>query len=448
MFVKTILMNGRCCINPSYILKRWGKELFFVGLGQALAAIGALVGVRLLTDVLSPSLYGQLALAMTLFTLIQQLLVGPFAGAFTRLYTVAFENNEVPSYLQSIFWLMGQFGLLILAIGAVVVIVMEISGQGNLVLLAVATILFTLIAGINILLDGIQTAARHRIVVAWHQSISIWLRFLGAIFLISLLSASSQVAMAGYAISALFVLASQTYFFKLSISKDINFRALAMRAVRGKWVDKIYTYASPSITWGIFTWAQMTSDRWALQAFTSTQVVGYYSALYQIGYYPIILLSTVISQFISPILFHQVGEATDPVRWRKAKRLVGWLVLASSAGTLTLFGITYLLHKPIFGLLVGDEYRVVSSYLPWLTLSAGLFTIGQITSLLIMTTLNPKRLLLPKIITAVAGVLLNFLGAMWFGLPGIVFASIIFSVAYLVWVVFLTAHHFHVDTYS
>ena len=435
-------MYGRCCINPSFILKHWGKELFFVVLGQALAAVGALVGVRLLTEVLAPTLYGQLALAMTLFTLIQQLLVGPFAGAFTRFYTVAFENNEVPSYLQSIFWLMGRFGLLVLILGAAAVIFMEVSGQGDLVLLTVTTILFTLIAGTNIFLDGIQTAARHRIVVAWHQSISIWLRFLGAVLLISLLSASSQVAMAGYAISALFVLASQAYFFKFSISKDINYQTLAMRPVRGIWVDKINIYASPSIIWGIFTWAQMTSDRWALQAFTSTQVVGYYSALYQIGYYPIILLSTVLSQFISPILFHQVGEATDLVRWEKAKRLVGWLVLASSAGTMSIFGITLLLHKPIFGLLVGDEYRIVSSYLPWLTLSAGLFTIGQMKSLLIMTTLNPKQLLLPKILTAVAGVLLNFLGAMWFGLPGIVFASIIFSASYLAWVSILTTHHF------
>ena len=423
-------------------MRRWGKELFFVGLGQALAAVGALVGVRLLTEALSPTLYGQLALAMTLFTLAQQLLVGPFAGAFTRFYTLALENNEVPSYLQSVFWLIAQFGLLVLMLGAGTAFFLEVSGQEEKVGLAIATALFTVLAGTNIFLDGIQTAARHRMVVAWHQSLSMWLRFLCAVFVISLFSASSQAAMAGYAISALIVLASQAYFFKNSLSKDINLLTLIMGTMKGKWVDKIYIYASPSIMWGIFTWAQITSDRWALQVFSSTQEVGYYSALYQIGYYPIILLSTVVSQFISPILFHQVGEATDPARWRKARRSIDWLVIASLAGTLTLFVFTLLFHEQIFGLLVSDEYRNVSIYLPWLTLAAGIFTMGQMASLLIMTTLNPKQLLPPKILTAVLGVSLNFLGAIWFGLPGVVFASIIFSTSYLVWVSILNIRYF------
>src|SRR5438874_2297495 len=49
-------------------------------------------------------------------------------------------------------------------------------------------------------------------------------------------------------------------------------------------------YAWPFAAWGIFTWMQTASDRWALQG-RGTSEVGFYAALYQLGYYPMTLLS-------------------------------------------------------------------------------------------------------------------------------------------------------------
>jgi hypothetical protein len=40
---------------------------------------------------------------------------------------------------------------------------------------------------------------------------------------------------------------------------------------------------------GLFTWLQLASDRWALNAFTSVADVGGYAVLYRMGYAPFLL---------------------------------------------------------------------------------------------------------------------------------------------------------------
>ena len=67
-------------INSSRF-RRLGHEFFWITLGQAVAVSGALVGVRVLTGLLAPEAYGQLALGMTLATLVNQIVLGPLSNA-------------------------------------------------------------------------------------------------------------------------------------------------------------------------------------------------------------------------------------------------------------------------------------------------------------------------------------------------------------------------------
>ncbi len=414
-----------------------GKEFLIVGFGQAFLALGSLVGVRLLTEVLPPALFGELSLAMTVFTLAQQLVIGPFAGALTRYYVIAQEKEELTSFLQFTFWLAKRIVVAELILGGGVSLVFTLTNQRPVSGLALSTTFFIILFGTNILLDALQTAARRRVVVALHQSASQWLRYLLATEAILLFGASSETAMWGYAASALLVLGSQLWFFSRSLPGQQTFIKLGRFSAPGKWLRMALAYASPSIFWGLFAWAQMTSDRWALDTFASTQDVGFYTALYQLGYYPMILLSSAVTQFVTPYLFKLAGDGTDLARWNSARRRVNWLVLCSLGATAILTAAAYWLHAPIFGILVAEKYRVVSHYLPWMLFASGLFVSGQMASLIVMTKLTPRQLILPKIVTALVGTSLNFIGAFLFGFSGVVFASILFSLLYFLWVVLL-----------
>ena len=71
----------------------------------------------------------------------------------------------------------------------------------------------------------------------------------------------------------------------------------------------------------IFVFAQESVDKWALQWFATTEDVGYYAALYQIGFAPIALFGGLLSQLFLPIYFGRIGDAKDPSRVRRANAL-------------------------------------------------------------------------------------------------------------------------------
>jgi O-antigen/teichoic acid export membrane protein len=410
-------------------INRLGKELLLIGLGQGVAAVGSLVGVRIMTGAVSPTVYGQIALAITFVTLSQQLLVGPLSAALTRFFNFSVERNELPGFLGSSTSLAVRASLMITVFCLAACGYLWLSGNPGTIGLAVFTLVFALLSGINILLDAIQTAARQRAVVAWHQGIGQWLRYLAAVGCVLAAGDHPAAALAGYALSALLVLGSQTYFFQ----RKISFGGLSKVVGDPAWSDRLLRYAMPFTSWGLFTWLQITSDRWALQTFSSTQSVGFYAVLYQLGYYPLMMLTNVFVQFAEPVLFRQAGDGTEVDRVMRAQAntrrlLIGALILTA---VVTLAALIF--HGLVFQLLVAKDYRSVSGLLPIMALSGGLFACGQIASMSQLNRGEPQALRRPKIVMGIAGTLFNLAGAYWFGLLGVVLANVTFSALYFLW---------------
>jgi O-antigen/teichoic acid export membrane protein len=101
------------------------------------------------------------------------------------------------------------------------------------------------------------------------------------------------------------------------------------------------------------------------------------------------------------------------------------------------FFIAMALHQWIFALFVANQFRVVSYLLPWVILAGGLFAVGQILSLKLMSDINTKSMIIPKILTAIIGITCNIYGAKLAGLQGVVAGLIIFSLIYFLWMIYL-----------
>jgi len=418
-------------------IKRLAREFLWVGLGQAAAALGGLAGVSLLTRALAPELYGELALGMTVATLTQQAVLGPVSGALIRFFAPAVEAGQLNAYLKGARYLVTWATFVVLGLGAVLALVLSTTGQVNSIGLMITAFLFSLLSGYSSAMDGVQNAARQRAVVAWHQGIGQWLRFLVALAMIGTLGAFSQAAMLGYAVASAMVLASQTFFFRRKILVLLPASSANESSPVGRWTRQMRAYAWPFALWGVFTWAQMASVRWALQVCGSVSAVGLYAALYQVGCYPVTLLSGFLVQLVSPVLFSRAGDGTDPARMAQSYRLNVLIFQGSLALTALAAVVALLFHQQIFSLFVAPEYRRVSPLLTLMILAGGLFAAGQIAVLSLLSGVNSQALLAPKIVTALLGVLLNFAGAYWLGLNGVVYAVVAVSVAYLVWVLIL-----------
>lgn len=412
--------------------RRLFKESFWIVVGQAMAVLGSLVGVRLLTELLDPAAYGELALGMTVSTLINLIVFGPLGAGVTRFYAPAVERSDLGGYLKAVRRLVlaatGIIALMVLFVGTGLLI----AGRTEWIAITSAALIFAILSGYNSILSGIQNAARQRSVVALNQGMEPWARFLVAAGLIWWLGATSTVTMIGYVIGSVLVLASQYVFFRKIAHKNNG------STNHQNWRGQILKYSWPFGAWGIFVWAQSASDRWALGLFATTQEVGWYAVLFQLGYYPISMATGMAAQLLTPIFYQHAGDGSDSERNAKVNSL-SWRLTGLALGmTGIVFLVAMLFHTQIFQIFVAKEYASVSRLLPWMMLSGGVFAASQTMALNLMSQMKAHTMMAAKITTALLGVAFNFGGAYWYGIEGIVIASLLFSVSYLLWMLMLS----------
>jgi O-antigen/teichoic acid export membrane protein len=404
-----------------------------VALGQGVAVLGAIVAARLLTDVLNPVQYGEVALAATAGSLVTQVSLGPLHQSALRFFGPALEAGELRACLTATWRLAWRAGEVVVLGSVILGVALLLLGYGISAGLAMGALILALVSGYERLLDALQAAGRQRAITAWHQGLAQWLRLAGALALVTWLGASSALVILGYVFATFLVLVSQFAFFRRRWWPVVSMSPVRPEHVE-KWRLHLRTYARPFVMWGGFLWLQQSSDRWALQTFTTTQDVGYYSVLFQLGYAPVILLTGIIVQFVQPIFFSRSGDGSDPVRVTNALRLNERLLLGFLAVTIVGTVLAQLVHRQVFGLLVAADYRSVSWLMPWMLLSGGLFACSEFAALSLLTSLQAMKLRSIRIAGAIAGIGLNITGAYWFGLTGVVCASVSSSMLNLVWI--------------
>jgi O-antigen/teichoic acid export membrane protein len=406
------------------------REGGWIAAGQFIGAFGSIAGVRLLTSVLAPESYGQLTLALTLASLALQVTLGPLVNASERFFTPARETGQTSAFFTGLRRLTLSASALIAAIGIITGVVLFTTGRVEWVPLAAATVLFALTSGCETILDSVQNATRQRKAVALHQAVRFWLRPVLAVELATVLGPTSWVGLLAYCVASIPILCSQFWFLR---------RTLRRLQLSTKWTNarsaverRMLAYAAPLGMWGLFTWMQMWSDRWVLQVFGSSSDVGLYTSVAQLGSYPL-LLGAILSQFAAPLIYAQAGTGADRRRAAAAVRMCELLAVgvAGVAGLLTLTAM--LMHERLFALVVGAQYQSVSVFLPVAVLSGGLFVVGQMLSLVPLVLGDSRSLLLPRIGTAVLALILNIGGAYVFGFSGVLWAGVLVSVSYVVW---------------
>jgi O-antigen/teichoic acid export membrane protein len=404
-------------------------EALWVILGQLAVVLGSLVSVRVLTGLLEPSQYGQLALAVTVVTLANQTLMGGLANAFARYYAIAAAKNDVRGYASDALRLLTIASGLIVLTGLVLCVILLFAKHTGWVAPVLILIPLAVFNGSNACLTAFQNAARQRAVASLHAGMDAWLKIVCAVVVISVSGPSMSSALAGFTVAAALVFASQLAFLRKALGASLP--ALSIRARKPSWLDPMVSYSWPFSTWGIFTWAQQSSDRWALAAFASVASVGQYNVAYQLGYAPISLVTNMCSALLAPVFFSRAGLREDNPRSANVRLHIWITTLVAGGLTILAFVMALLLHKPIFLILVSEPFRESSVYFPWLVLGGGLFATGQMLTMQHMAELKPNTLVGVKILTAIFGCLAAFVGAFHLGIGGVVAAVVFFGAIYI-----------------
>jgi O-antigen/teichoic acid export membrane protein len=422
---------------------RIGKEFTWIILGQAVAFVGSLLLVRILTDNLATAEYGELALVLSFSGVVFQVVMGAINNGISRFYSISMLQNDVLGYLNASYRLVISGTAVVTAATFIVLVLLYAFDSFQWFWLIVATLTLSLITSYNNALNAIQNAARQRIVVAFHTALQSILKLLLVFIVFDVFdSTNSTIIIVSYSIVALVVVFSQSIFLKRLVSNLQEKKSDNLSTTPNDWYGKMIKFSLPFSYWGIFSWAQSISDRWALETFSSIEEVGQFAVVYQVGYGSIIMLNKVATSLISPILYERSGELGQTAKTVKVHKTAWHITYAAILVSLLAWIVVIFSHQDIFKILVAPEYQEVSKYLPWLILAGGLFSSGQVLSIKILSELSSKKLLPIKIITAILAVLLNFLGAAQFGLAGVVGAMVLFSTIYLVWVMVTARNQF------
>lgn len=419
--------------------RRSVREFSWVVFGQASSIILSVMLIRILTEHLNPDEYGVLSLILTLGALTCVIPSAYFLSGIERMYSMAVEKKEEHEYYTAIMKMAKTSGLLSLIILSLIFIVLKVGfpeywewHQG--ILLAS---LFAIISSYSTALTFIFNAARERSLVAFYIFIESVLKIILIFMLVYISVVDVYSILSVYVIGAGITLIMRYHTFMKKISKSFLKRGSASAGV--EWKNKMYQYSKPFVYFQLFTWMHTSSDRWALEMYSSTESAGLLVVLMQVGYMPATIFSGMIITYISPILFNMYGDGKmqNKIEAHNLSIMISYFILLI---TIIATVAAYFLHELVFEILTNEKYHAVSYLLPWVVLSAGLFSIGQMLFTKLNSELRIKEIVKPKIITALAGVFLNVIGAYFFGIKGVVFALTAFSIFYFVWMFYLSKY--------
>jgi O-antigen/teichoic acid export membrane protein len=234
-------------------------------------------------------------------------------------------------------------------------------------------------------------------------------------------------AFAGYAIASALVVGSQLTFTRGSLG-------LLLQKDPCHYWERLLHFALPFTAWGLFTWAQLSSDRWALQLTDGVAVVGRYTVLLQLGAQPMLLLGTALAQFFEPMVYARASLGGNRSLARSAFLLNARVTVVSAVAMLAIVLFEWFAYPLIFAVAVAPEYWDVSPLLPVAALSGGLFASAQLFAIGSVVLGTSRELIAPKTASAILGIALNVISAYLFGLTGVLVAGVLTALVYGSWV--------------
>jgi O-antigen/teichoic acid export membrane protein len=276
--------------------------------GQFAAVAGLLVGTRLLTDRLTPDVFGSVSLVIGVATLGNNLFCAPLLQAGLRFYPESAARAELAT-LRAI--LARDLG----ATTLVLVCVLLIGGVGATRSTGLPTSAFVVL-GALVAIEAARTfdyifllsAEKHSAYAIWN-GLEAWLRPLAAVVAILVVGPSVPAVLGGYVVGTL------TLYLVMHFAGRRRYDGQATEERRKVIRREAWTYAWPLVPVAIVGWICSLSDRYIIVWFHGVRDVGIYSAAYGLAGRPIAMLSTTLTSVFRPPYFNAfAAERFDDAR--------------------------------------------------------------------------------------------------------------------------------------
>ena len=391
--------------------------------GAAAAALGTILGVRLMTGLVDAGLFGQVSLLLGIVVLMTSVAASPIAQAAIHFYPAAAEQDQLAALATG-----ARRPLHRALSGSVVVLV---AGAGVAVALDLADPLDLALVCALLLTDGWRTlrlsvlnaARRHRRYSTWVAA-DAWLRPLAAAGAVYAFGADVSLVLAAHLAVALLlsaVLGRGPWPGQPS--------GTAPSAARcGEFERVVREYALPLVPLGLLAWIVNLGDRFVIGGLLGAAEAGIYAAAYGLSSAPLMMIAGTVEQAVRP--HYQAAVSAGSIR--HADRLLS-LWLASVAGGCLIAWLAFVAwHQAIASLLLGPDFRAAAALMPWIALGYMLRAIASVLERVCYGHARTRRVLQIQLGTAITAVVATPVATATFGLRGAV-AALIASFAVQLW---------------
>lgn len=344
------------------------REGAWVVVGQAAGLLGALVGIRLITTVVPPEVYGEAALLLGVVSFANELFCAPLLQGSLRFYPEARDRGRVAELRRLMTRLLGAgvgtAALGLLAGGALWIGLYRPSvGYAGFVWASALLALNTLRLFETSLLNAARRQRSHGL---WN-ALDTWAKPLAIVGAVLVLGASAATLLLGHVMGA-------------ALSNAVFWRSGVRNGGAGVPPDPVWSaglrrslfhYAAPLVPLAILGFVMNLSDRYILAGLAGTEAAGLYVAAYGLASRPFVAFAGVVNLTLRPVLFDAVARADA----RAERRTFGlWLALAGG-GALIGVGLVYRFQEPIVQLVLGERFWGAAPLLPWI---AGAFALQAV----------------------------------------------------------------------
>ena len=353
------------------IQKKIIREGFWVLLGELISAIGIIAGIRLLTEYLSPPVFGEVSLLMGIIGLLYGLFCQPLLMANIRFYPdMSFKNQLFLLRTYLIKLLVGVTGIMILIIlfaGGLYRIFNDIS------LLTIISLMG--LAGISVM-KGMEvsflSAARRQRTLAIINTAETWGRPFCAIMLVILIGERIDIVLLGYFFATVIVM----IIFYLIEKREGT--VLSIVSIDGEEKRKLFNdikkYALPLMPLAIVGWISGVGDRYIIGGMLGFAKVGIYAAVYGLIRAPFLISGGIIEQTLRPIYFNAISLSDREKENRIFKTWILMTVIVCVIGVVGVWGLKEFLAK----ILLAEKYRSGVVLMPWIALGHALLIMSNV----------------------------------------------------------------------
>ncbi len=417
------------------------SQLSWMGWGQVAGLLLSLLSIKLTTSA-GPSEYGLFILVTSLSGLLSLSLFAPLEqGVVQYLFEYSKTPSQRSSYLRMVsrtllhaFWYLAASALIISVVGV------QFTGYGWMFMIAGS--MLVIITVLSIPMNGLLNALKLRkelaliqvtekaLIVMFLQT-GIWFVPLDAAVIMTCIVAAMSI-----------MFAARIVVFQRQIgTSDPEAERISVRESAWK---KVVMYGWPFVLWGWLTWSQLNGERWVINSYLAAEDVGRYGLASSMVNNSIVMLYTVLIQFITPSVYAKFSSdhPGDRVGGFQLISMMTWVTFI----LFSLFGLfLYGAGDWLIRLLSNADFVVDAEILFLLTLGMGVFYMGQTLAMVGMALERPTVYVLPKIVSAVISVAVYIAGCLMFGLLGIVFGILIGNLVYLVGIIVVNKRTFAVQ---